>query len=372
MKKLIPLLSCLLLLVALPILSHADAPEIDGLVFQSETPLRYAQGFHLYRYEGGYTLISIADGGDFLVIPEGGSTPEGLGNIVPLPQPLNRIYLAATSAMSLFDAVGAVDAVRLSGAQQSDWYIPGAVQAMEAGQMLYAGKYSAPDYELLLGEGCQLAIESTMIYHTPKVKEMLEDLDIPVLVDRSSYEPHPLGRTEWMKLYAALTGKEAEAEDCFAQQEALITQLENAAPTGKTVAFFYVNTDGSVVIRKSTDYIPKMIALAGGTYCFDALETSQSATSFSITMEDFYATAAQADVLIYNASIGAPIETMADLIQKDSLFSDFKAVQSGDVYSTGKDFYQKTDIVGRMIWDIHLALTDGDEADMTFLYRVTK
>ena len=36
--------------------------------------------------------------------------PENLGNIIPLQQPLSRIYLAATSAMSLFDAVDAVDA----------------------------------------------------------------------------------------------------------------------------------------------------------------------------------------------------------------------------------------------------------------------
>ena len=369
MKK---FLSIFLILFAFIVSAQAEAPEIDGLVYQDETALHYAQGFHLYRYQDGYTLISIADGADFLVIPEGAAVPRNLGGIIPLQQPLSRIYLAATSAMSLFDAVDAVDCVRLSGALESDWYIPGAVEAMQSGSLLYAGKYSAPDYELLLSEDCQLAIESTMIYHTPKVKEMLEDLDIPVLVDRSSYEPHPLGRTEWIKLYAALSGKEAEAEARFQEQEAIITQLETAAPTGKTVAFFYVTTDGSVDIRKNTDYIPKMIALAGGTYCFDSMDNTGVSTSFPITMEDFYAVASQADVLIYNATIGAPITRMSELLAKDSLFADFKAVQTGDVYSTGKDFYQKTDIVGRMIWDIHLALTGGAEADMTFLHRVTK
>ena len=42
--------------------------------------------------------------------------------------------------------------------------------------MTYVGKYSAPDYEALLMEECSLAIESTMIYHTPEVKEKLEEL----------------------------------------------------------------------------------------------------------------------------------------------------------------------------------------------------
>ena len=84
--------------------------------------------------------------------------------------------------------------------------------------MIYAGKYSAPDYELILNEGCDLAIESTMIHHNLEVQEKLEQFGIPVMVERSSYESHPLGRTEWMKLYAVLLGKEDVAEKVFKEQ----------------------------------------------------------------------------------------------------------------------------------------------------------
>lgn len=35
--------------------------------------------------------------------------------------------------------------------------------------MIYAGKYSKPDYELLVSEGCDLAIENRMITHSPEV-----------------------------------------------------------------------------------------------------------------------------------------------------------------------------------------------------------
>lgn len=351
---------------------EAAAPEISGLTFQEGTELLYAQCFHLYRYEGGYTLIRIVDGGDFLVVPEGAAVPDGLDDsITVLQQPLNRIYLAATSAMALFCAMDAVDAIRMTGVQASGWYIDAAIEGLNNGSILFAGKYSAPDYEMLIDQECDLAIESTMIYHTPKVKEMVEDLGIPVLVDRSSYESHPLGRTEWIKLYAALVGKEAEAAAFFDQQADIIRQLENFENTGKTVAFFYVNSDGSVVIRKPTDYIPKMIELAGGKYAFEDLVTDQTATSISITMENFYATAVDADVLIYNASIDAPISSIDELLAKDALFADFKAVKEGNVWCTGKSFYQATDIVGEMIRDIHHVLTDGDESAMTFLTKVS-
>lgn len=361
-----------LLVGGIPAALAEGAPQIPGLTFVSETPLEYAQGFHLYRYEGEYTLISVENGGDFLVVPEDGQVPQGLDDgITVLQQPLDRIYLAATSAMSLFAAVDAVDHIRLTGTRASGWYIDAAVEALNAGTMLFAGKYSEPDYELMIGQDCNLAIESTMIYHTPKVKEMIEALEIPVLVDRSSYEPHPLGRTEWIKLYAVLVDREEAAAAFFDSQAAVIRELENFQSTGKTVAFFAVNSDGSVVIRKPTDYIPKMIALAGGRYAFEDLVTDQSATSISITMENFYATAADADVLIYNASISEPISTIDELLVKDALFADFKGVREGNVWCTGKTFYQATDIVGEMIRDIHLVLTGGDESQMTFLTRVS-
>ena len=64
-----------------------------------------------------------------------------------------------------------------------------------------------------------------MILHSPEVKEKLESFGIPVLVDHSSYEAHPLGRTEWIRLYGVLTGKEKEAEAAFAKQEAELQRV---------------------------------------------------------------------------------------------------------------------------------------------------
>ncbi len=171
----------------------------DALEFDRSMELLYANQFTVEYADGGYKKVTITDSGVFLVVPEGAQVPTDLPEqVVVLQQPLDHIYLVATSAMDLFRELDAIDSIRLSGLEASGWYIDEAVQAMESGAMLYAGKYSAPDYELILDEGCDLAVESTMIYHTPEVKEQLERLGIPVLVERSSYESHPLGRMEWI------------------------------------------------------------------------------------------------------------------------------------------------------------------------------
>lgn len=350
---------------------NSGHPEFSGLEFENETPLLYAECFRIFNYQGGFSCISVVDGDTYLVIPEGREVPAGIdAEIVVLQQPLEHIYMAASSAMSLFQAVDALENVRFSATQQNSWYIPGAVEAMEKGDILFAGKYSEPDYELLISENCDLAIESTMIYHSPKVKEMLEDLDIPVFVDRASYEPHPLGRTEWIKLYAVFTGKQAEAEAFFNEQAAVIEQLKDFPDSEKTMVYFHINSDGNPVIRAAGDYIPKMMQLAGAKYAFADLETTESGTSFAITMETFYAMAVDADYLIYNGDIETGLSSIDDLIAKDALFADFKAVKEGNVWRTGKSFYQSTHIVGRMIKDMNLLLTDGDESEMTFLSKV--
>lgn len=348
------------------------APEIDGLTFESQMALKYAESFDVYYYNDGYALIDVHQGAQYLVVPENMTAPQGLDEeITVLQKPLDTVYLAATSAMALFDALDSLDIIKMTGTQENGWYIDHAAEAMASGAMAFAGKYSEPDYELLVDGGCDLAIESTMIHHTPKVQEMIEMLGIPVFIDRSSYESHPLGRTEWIKLYSVFVDKEEQAEAFFEEQAKVIEELKDFTNTEKTVVFFYVNTDGSIVVRRGDDYIPKMIEIAGGRYVFEGLtdeETNRS--SIPLTMEEFYATAVDADYIVYNATIDDPIQSVEELLTKSELFAEFKAVKEGNVWTAGKNLYQATDIVGQLITDVNLMLTDGDASRMTFLKKV--
>ena len=349
-----------------------EAPELAGLTFESQMELKYAECFDVYYYNDGFALIDVHDSARYLVVPENETVPEGLdADIIVLQQPLDSIYLAATSAMALFDAMDGLDSLKFSSLQSSGWYIENAVAAMDAGELVFAGKYSEPDYELLIDGGCNLAIESTMILHTPKVQEMIEMLGIPVFIDRSSYESHPLGRTEWIKAYSVLLDKEEEAEAFFEEQASVISELKDFPNTEKTIAYFYISTDGTAVVRTSSDYIPKMMEIAGGRYVFEDLSNTESTSaSVSLTMEEFYAAAVDADYLIYNGTIDTPISSMDELLAKSALFADFKAVKEGNVWCVGKYFYQATDIVGELITDMNLMLTDGDPDQMTFLTKV--
>ena len=379
MKRRLACLAAALLLALSPLSGCAGAPAAgspgalgNGWLPERSMELRYAENFSVDYYSGGYTLITISDGSRFLTVPQGREAPEGIdGEITVLRRPVENIYLVATSAMCLFDALDGLGSIRLSGTKAGDWYIPGARAAMDAGEILYAGKYNAPDFERILSSSCGLAVESTMINHVPEVREKLEELGVPVLVDQSSYEPHPLGRTEWIKLYGALLGKEDEAERLFAEQAAYLDEAAGAENTGKTVAFFYISSSGYAVARKSGDYVTKMIELAGGNYVFKDLGDPASATStVPLEMEQFYAAARDADYIIYNSTVGGELSSLGELIDKNGLLRDFRAVQNGNVWCTEKNLFQETTQFGLMISDIRRMLTEEDPDGLRVLYRL--
>ena len=353
------------------------------LTYDHSMELSYAENFAVDYYEGGYKLLTTRLNGDrILLVPKHQQAPKDAealvspsaegepGKLIVLQEPVKNLYLVASSVMDMFAQLDSMDAISMCGLKEEDWYIPAAKQAMKEGTLLYAGKYSQPDYELLLSQNCSMAIENSMIYHTPEVMEKLDEFGIPTLVEYSSYEEHPLGRAEWVRFFGALLNQEEKADQLFEKQKEALKRVEAEESTGKTVAFFYITSNGLVQVRQSTDYIPKMIELAGGKYVFENLGDPDSRRStVNLQLEDFYDGAQDADFLVYNTTIDRQVQTLEDLLKKCSLLKDFKAVKNHQVWCTTEDMYQQSMSAGNLIEDFHRMLT-GDDEKTRYLYRL--
>ena len=418
------------------------APEIDGLRFVSSEKNDVAEYFRLSVNEDAsgakYQLLETAGGlHRYLIAPAdaqvsdrksdyftaraseaNSANKEKKGDaleLTVLQQPLTTTYVAASAVMAPLCDLGAVSQIRFSGLREEGWYVDEARAAMKAGSMLFAGKYSEPDYEALLREGCDLALESTMIYRSPEVIEKLSALGIPVYIDYSSYEPHVLGRLEWIRVYGALFGHEEKAQQWYASERDRIRAIQKDAETssgeasrsGKsteksetktsrnskneassigsssgragtdttadlrpTVVYFYVNSSGQIQVRQPHDYIPELLELAGARYLAPDMKglSGSRKSNVTVSLEDFYSSCRDADYLIYSATLDRPLSSIRELLGKNALFADFKAVKEGHVYTTDKDFYQLSDRMADFAEDVRQMLQDQD--DMHFLKLV--
>ena len=183
------------------------------------------------------------------------------------------IYLVSSSAMDPIISIDGLDTVALSSTQADNWYLDAAKTAMENGQIAYAGKYSAPDYETILAANCGLAIENTMIHHTPEVKEQLEKFGCRCWWSAPATSG-PLARMEWVKLYGVLLGKTTRPSRSLTTPCSALHRWKMNPPPAKP----WRSSPSPPIIwplcARAGDYVAKMIEMAGGDYVFSDLTDS--------------------------------------------------------------------------------------------------
>ena len=190
----------------------------------------------------------------------------------------------------------------------------------------------------------------------------------PLRVAVSGKASTPGGATE----LCALLGKEDLACSQYDELLAALSPILDQEASGQTVAFFYINSSGAVNVRKSGDYIAKAIAMAGGQYVsFDESGEENALSTMTIQMESFYASAVDADIMIYNSTIDGEIRTIDELLTKSPLLADCKAVQAGTVWCITKNFYQESLALGDLILDVHAILQDKAAENLHFLRKLS-
>ena len=164
----------------------------------------------------------------------------------------------------------------------------------------------------------------------------------------------------------------------------MLEPIMNMENTGVSAAFFHITANGPVNVRKPGDYISTMIELAGGEYVPGAPDAanrsgsegsagsssdSSAVSSMNMQPEDFYASAYNADILIYNSTITGEIHSISELVKKNALFKDFKAVKESRVYCTKPELFQKTTGIADFMKDLNNIFT-GNDTKLIYLTKL--
>ncbi len=173
----------------------------------------------------------------------------------------------------------------------------------------------------------------------------LRDAGIPVVANAEWLEADPLGRAEWVKFMAALTGEETEAAKVFDRIEADYTAIADRVPDGdgdRVPALIGTMYQGTWYMPSGGSYVGKLLADAGATYPWaDETDTGSLELDFET---------------VFTESGGAPIwladgewENLADVTTEDERHGQLAAVRGGQVWSNtlvigpggGNDYWER-------------------------------
>lgn len=340
--------------------------------------------------EKAYSKIEVFDkekklDTSWLLLPEGvdkvSGAPAGI-NIMTFRDRQN-IMVSSASTMALINAMDALSKVPMTTADTT-WRIQEIKDAIDKGTVKEVGKYSKPDYEQIISIGAEkhvtFAVFSTMLDSVPDVYDQLtKTCNLRIMRDQSSYESHPLGRTEWIKIYGEIFDMRDKSDAVFNGQVEILNETTSKinVPEAerKTVLIFYTtSTKDTFYVRNAADYVTELVNLGGGKQVAEIGPGKSGNTK--MTQESFIQECSQADYVLYNWTSGASgvkDESLQGLIDArlGDWFKDFKAYKEGNVWRTSNDFYQKMDKMGEMVADIYKMLYGENVSDtLTYVNRL--
>lgn len=340
--------------------------------------------------EKAYSKIEVFDkekklDTSWLLLPEGvdkvSGAPAGV-NIMTFRDRQN-IMVSSASTMALINAMDALSKVPMTTADTT-WRIQEIKDAIDKGTVKEVGKYSKPDYEQIISIGAEkhvtFAVFSTMLDSVPDVYDQLtKTCNLRIMRDQSSYESHPLGRTEWIKIYGEIFDMRDKSDAVFNGQVEILNETSSKinVPEAerKTVLIFYTtSTKDTFYVRNAADYVTELVNLGGGKQVAEIGPGKSGNTKMK--QESFIQECSQADYVLYNWTSGASgvkDESLQGLIDArlGDWFKDFKAYKEGNVWRTSNDFYQKMDKMGEMVADIYKMLYGENVSDtLTYVNRL--
>ncbi|MBC3899636.1 ABC transporter substrate-binding protein [Acetobacterium malicum] len=318
--------------------------------------LDYSTAFSVEYLDNEVKKLTDADGRILMMIPTGKTVPEEYQDAdVIIEGELDRVMLASATQGCMMRALDAVDFIKAVTTKHESWTIAEIADAMKAGTITFVGDNKAPDYEMIKSLDPELVFVYSGDYGLQDMMVKFDELGINYVVCNEYTEEDPRGRMEWIKFYAAFFDKEDQAITFFNEaMKTIETTIKKAEKTEKPKVAWAMVSSGKVYIAENDSYVGKMIEMSGGDYvCKD-----MAAGSGGITLEEFYATAKDADILIYS-SLEQYSPTLDSVVSQSPILANLKAVQDGQVWCLGEDFYQSIDKPDEVISDL-FAIFHGD------------
>lgn len=325
--------------------SGSGALDADGCItnyqagvdyYPVKSTLEHAKNFTL-EYHDSYQVLTVqqpTQGGSpvsYVLVHCGAPTPElsgALTGATVVTTPLKSIYSASTSHLPNFPILGILPALTGVGSKALISEQDVAARAAEPDVKEFAAAGTIDAETVIAGKPDAIV---TAGYDDPAYPTIAA-AGIPVLADAEWLENDPLGRAEWVKYFAALTGKEQAAEQFFDTLTSDYEKIAASVPAGTTPVSVVPGQpyQGTWYVPGGGSYFNRLLTDAAGT---TAWADDPSTGSISTDVETVLAKAGTDPVWLASTTWTTAAEAVAD----EPRIADFTAYQQGNVWNAAKD-----------------------------------
>lgn len=333
----------------------------------SSDSIQYAQGFTVQRFDT-YIMVEVRDPWDstrllqrYLLVDRTKSVPGGLpkGTIVKVPVKDIVIYTSVHAA--IIDQLHETDKV-IGVCEPRYMDTPAIQESIQAGRIADLGEATSPNIEKMIEIGAELVIASPFQNSS---YGPVEKIGIPIIEGADYMEAFPLGRTEWIRFYGLLFGKEEMADSIFKETEQAYLSLKDLTANidNRPTVLSEKKFGSSWYVPSGDSYMAHLIEDAGADYMFKDLP---GAGSTPLAFETVFDKAIHADIWLVKYNQSSEM-TYNDLRSEYTPYENFDAFKKKRIYTcnTGAvPYYEEFPIhpeylLKDLIWIFHPELVFG-------------
>lgn len=303
------------------------------VMYLAPQEIEYASGFTITNHKS-YKEIKVTtpwpdakDDLTYILYPKGTEKPFKSPNTVFIQVPIDRVVVTSTTDIPVLEYMNLED--KLVGFPHTSYISSEKTRALvTSGNIKELGKEYNLNTEVVLELSPELIIGFSATGDT-KAYDLIQNTGIPVVMNGSWMEKHPLGRAEWIKFVAAFFGTETIAENIFqdvkkAYQEAS-SLAENAASSPTILS-------GSMYkdvwhVPGGDSFIAKFLKDANTTYLW---EDTKKSGSLAMNFESVLEKAQNAELWIGSGDS----KSLDELKEKNHRYPLFSAFKNKTVYSS--------------------------------------
>ena len=294
--------------------------------------IQFAKNLAIYKHEG-YTVVTVKNpwpdavkNFTYILKEKNGIVPDSLKKYNQISVPLQSIVVTSTTNIPFLEMLGVEKS--LIGFPHTDYVSSAKTRALiDAGSVKNVGQNEKLNIEQLIELAPDLIVTFGIDNNNPTL-ENLQKSGLKVLIQADWMEQSPLGKAEWLKLYAALFGKEKEADVLFEnivkEYYIALALVADKKPTS-TVLYGSMYQD-QWFVAKGNSWVAQFMKDAKADYLWKDLEGTGS---LGLSFENILDKAKTANFWIATGSF----KSLSELEKANPHYSQFDAFTNKTIYT---------------------------------------